>query len=117
MHHLVSNSPWDEPGVLDDIAATVSTRIGDALEGSLHIDESGFEKQGVHSVGVARQYRGRQGKVDNCQVGVFLGYTHNGYRLLLNRKLYLPEVKDKQRRKRCGVPKEVEFQTKAWDFR
>lgn len=115
LHHLVSNSPWDEHGVLNEIAACVSQRIGDATQGALHIDESGFPKQGRHSVGVARQYCGRLGKVENCQVGVFLGYTHNGYRILLDKRLYLPEewAGEEKRREQCGVPAEVTFHTKA----
>ncbi len=66
-------------------------------------------------MGVSRQYCGRLGKVDNCQVGVFLGYTYNGYRILLDKRLYLPEewINDKERRKKCGVPENILFQTKA----
>lgn len=115
LQHFVSNSPWDEEPILDDICKTVSGHIGDAEHGCLHIDESGFPKQGDDSVGVSRQYCGRLGKVDNCQVGVFLGYTSNSYRILLDKRLYLPEewTKDKERRKKCGVPENTVFQTKA----
>lgn len=115
LHHFVSNSPWEEKGVLDDVADSVSARIGDAEHGGLHMDESGFPKQGDQSVGVARQYCGRLGKVENCQVGVFLGYTHNSHRILLDKRLYLPEawISDSARRSNCGVPEEITFQTKA----
>lgn len=115
LQHFVSNSPWDEEPILDDVCKTVSGRIGDAKHGCLHIDESGFPKQGDDSVGVSRQYCGRLGKVDNCQIGVFLGYTSNGYRMLLDKRLYLPEewIKDKERREKCGVPENVVFQTKG----
>jgi SRSO17 transposase len=79
------------------------------------MDESGFPKQGKHSVGVKRQYCGHLGKVENCQVGVFLGYTNGNHRILIDKRLFLPEdwAKDKKRRQACGVPEEVKFQTKA----
>jgi SRSO17 transposase len=115
LQHFVSNSPWDEEGLAEDIALSVSERIGDAEHGSLHIDESGFAKQGKMSVGVARQYCGSLGKVDNCQMGVFLGYSNGHNRILMDRRLYLPKewIKDKKRRRKCGVPDTVKFQTKA----
>ena len=83
--------------------------IGDSVEGSLHIDETGFPKQGSSSVGVQRQYCGRLGKVDNCQVGVVLGYAHKNQRILIDGQLYLPEewAKDKELRNKCKVPKDV----------
>jgi len=113
--HFASNSPWDDEPILDDVSQTISERIGDAQHGCLHIDESGFPKQGNDSVGVSRQYCGRLGKVDNCQVGVFLGYNSNSYRMLLDKRLYLSEewIKDKERRRKCGVPENIVFQTKA----
>jgi SRSO17 transposase len=115
LQHFASNSPWADEPILDDVCETVSGRIGDAEHGSIHIDESGLPKQGNDSVGVSRQYCGRLGKVANCQMGVFLGYTANNYRMLLDKRLYLPEkwVSDKERREKCGVPGDVEFQTKA----
>jgi len=115
LHHCVANSPWEDQPVLTRLAADVSRHIGDAANGSLHIDESGFPKQGKHSVGVKRQYCGRLGKVDNCQMGVFLGYTHGHHRMLLDKRLYLPEewASDLPRRRAAGVPDEVTFQTKA----
>ncbi len=115
LQHFASNSPWEDEPILDDVCETVSGRIGDAEHGSIHIDESGLPKQGNDSVGVSRQYCGRLGKVANCQMGVFLGYTANNYRMLLDKRLYLPEkwVSDKERREKCGVPEDIEFQTKA----
>ena len=115
LQHFASNSPWGDEPILDDISQTVSERIGDAQHGCLHIDESGFPKQGKDSVGVGRQYCGRLGKVDNCQVGVFLGYTSYNHRILLDKRLYLPEewINDNERRKKCGVPQNIVFQTKA----
>ncbi len=115
LQHFVSNSPWDEESLARDIVLSVSEHIGDAKHGSLHIDESGFPKQGKNSVGVARQYCGSLGKADNCQVGVFLGYAKDSHRILLDRHLYLPKewIEDKERRRKCGVPDEVKFHTKA----
>ncbi len=115
LQHFASNSPWEDEPILDDVCQTVSGRIGDAEHGSIHIDESGLPKQGNDSVGVNRQYCGRLGKVANCQMGVFLGYTANNYRMLLDKRLYLPEkwVSDKERREKCGVPEDIEFQTRA----
>ena len=115
LHHFIADSPWEDTPVIDDIAESVEHRIGCAEHGSLHIDESGIPKQGNHSVGVGRQYCGRLGKVDNCQMGVFLGYANASHRILLDKRLYLPKswTSDKQRLKRCGVPKDVKFQTKA----
>ena len=115
LQHFASNSPWEDEPILDDVCENVSERIGDAEHGSIHIDESGLPKQGRDSVGVARQYCGRLGKVDNCQMGVFLGYTANSYRMLLDRHLYLPKewISDRERREKCGVPEDIEFHTKA----
>jgi len=59
LHHFITNSPWDERAVIDHIQRDVAGLIGDPVEGSIHIDESGFPKQGIHSVGVKRQYCGR----------------------------------------------------------
>ena len=72
MEHFISNSPWDESGLLKKVKFDACELLGDPKNRSLILDESGFSKQGKMSVGVQRQYNGRQGKVDNCQVGVFL---------------------------------------------
>ena len=77
--------PWEDKPVIDDIAQSVKTLIGSAEHGSLHIDESGIPKQGNHSVGVTQQYCGRLGKVDNCQMGVFLGYANGSSRILVDK--------------------------------
>ena len=75
LQHFISDSKWDEEGVISEIQRRVSALIGNAVHGSVHLDESGYIKGGERSVGVKRQYCGRIGKVDNCQVGVFLGYA------------------------------------------
>lgn len=112
---FLSDSPWKDEPVIDQLQQQVTQLIGDAQEGVLHIDESGFVKQGTHSVGVKRQYCGRLGKVDNCQVGVFLGYTRGNNRMLIDRRLYLPEdwALDPERCQKAGVPEDVTFRTKA----
>jgi|LGVC01.1.fsa_nt_gb SRSO17 transposase len=115
MQNCISESPWNERLVIAHIQRDVTDLIGDPVNGSIHIDESGFPKQGTESVGVKRQYCGRLGKVENCQVGVFLGYVNETYRTLIDERLYLPEdwAEDQDRREKCGVPEDVVFKTKA----
>ena len=71
LQHFLSNSPWDARAVLGQVASEADALLGGTRDSALLIDESGFTKKGRHSVGVARQWNGRLGKVDNCQVGVF----------------------------------------------
>ncbi|MBW4968372.1 transposase, partial [Pseudoalteromonas sp. CR1] len=80
----------------------------------LVVDETGFPKKGAHSVGVARQYSGTAGRIDNCQVGVFLAYASRYGQALIDRRLFLPEAwaADQARRDKAGVPEAVEFATK-----
>jgi SRSO17 transposase len=80
----------------------------------LVVDETGFLKKGEHSVGVARQYSGTAGRIENCQVGVFLAYASRYGQALIDRRLFLPEAwaADRARRSKAGVPEEVEFATK-----
>ena len=113
LQHFISNSQWDEEGVISEIQRQVSELIGNPVHGSLHLDESGFLKSGDSSVGVKRQYCGRFGKVENCQVGVFLGYALWNRRTLIDKRLYLPEdwANDPVRRERCGVPDNITFKT------
>ena len=88
--------PWEDKPVIDDTAQSVKTLIGSAEHGSLHIDESGIPKQGNHSVGVARQYCGKLSKVDNCQMGVFLGYANGSSRILVDKRLYTTWIVDER---------------------
>ena len=115
LQNFISDSPWDEKPVIDKLQKEVIQLIADKHNGSLHIDESAFKKSGNNSVGVKRQYCGRLGKVDNCQVGVYLGYTNGTHRTLMDERLYLPEdwADDLVRRRKCGVPEDVIFKTKA----
>src|SRR5436305_8765555 len=113
VQHLLARADWDADAVRDDLLRYVSDRLGHP-EGVLVVDETGFLKKGDKSVGVARQYSGTAGRVENCQVGVFLGYATPKGRALLDRALYLPKewAADGDRRKAAGVPRPVEFATK-----
>jgi len=113
VQHLLARADGDADAVRDDLTAYVAEHLGD-LGGVLVVDETGFLKKGTKSAGVARQYSGTAGRVENCQVGVFLGYATARGRALLDRALYLPKewAGDAGRRKEAGVPKAVAFATK-----
>lgn len=116
LQHVVSNSPWDDDPAIVQLQHDVEALLGDKTNGALVLDESGIPKEGSHSVGVARQYSGALGKVDNCQIGVFLAYANPGLgTTLIDRRLYLPKkwISDQARRDKAGVPQDVSFQTKA----
>ena len=115
LQHMISRSPWRYDLMLDKIQRDVTKLIGDEINGSIHIDESSFPKQGTDSVGVARQYCGRLGKIENCQTGVFLGYVNGRNRTLIDERLYLPKewADDNIRRRNAGVPDDVPFKSKA----
>ena len=115
IQHFISNSLWDEQGLIYQIQDDVVNLIGDKENGSLQLDESGFPKQGSNSAGVQRQYCGRLGKIDNCQVGVFLGYVNDSKRILFDKRLYIPKdwMNDTERKKKCGIPDDLIFKTKA----
>ena len=87
LQNFISDSPWDEEPVVEQIQLDVTKLIGDKTNGSIRIDVSGFKKDGKDSVGVKRQYLGRLGKVDNCQMGVFLGYASGNRRTLFDLSL------------------------------
>jgi SRSO17 transposase len=113
VQHLLARAAWDADAVRDDLIRYVRERLGDPA-GVLVVDETGFLKKGDKSVGVARQYSGTAGRIENCQVGVFLGYATPKGRALLDRELYLPKewAGDADRRKAAGVPRAVGFATK-----
>ena len=113
VQHLLARAGWDADAVRDGLLAYVTEHLGDP-GGVLVVDETGFLKKGEQSVGVARQYSGTAGRIENSQIGVFLGYVTTKGRALLDRALYLPKewAADKTRRKRAGVPKAVAFATK-----
>lgn len=110
---LLNTAVWDVDGVRDDLGDYVVEYMGDP-KATLIIDESGFLKKGSKSVGVKRQYSGTAGKVENCQIGVFLSYSSQHGRTLLDRELYLPQewVDNTERRREAHVPEAVRFQTK-----
>ena len=113
VQRLLYNYRWDADLVRDDLKSYVTRYLGDA-DAVLVVDETGFLKKGEKSVGVQRQYSGTAGRIENCQVGVFLAYASANGRTLLDRELYLPQVwaDDWERRREAGVPVEVAFQTK-----
>jgi SRSO17 transposase len=104
---------WDADQVRDDLRSYVVAQLGDA-DGVLVLDETGFVKKGTKSVGVQRQYSGTAGRIENCQIGVFLGYASRHGHALIDRALYLPEVwaNDLARRGAAGVPETAAFATK-----
>lgn len=115
MQRFVSDAIWDDARIIDKYRSLVNEDIGHP-DGALIFDESCFVKKGDDSVGVARQYCGTIGKVDNCQVGVFAAYTSaHGY-ALIDKRLYIPEqwFSDDYsvKREKCKLPDEVKFQTK-----
>ena len=114
LQRFLTEAPWDAAAVVGDLQAYVAERLS-APDAVFVLDETGFPKQGAHSVGVARQYCGTLGKVGNCQVGVFLAYTSLLGTALVDRRLYLPErwTADRARRAAAGVPAAVGFATKA----
>jgi SRSO17 transposase len=104
---------WDADQVRDDLRSYVVAQLGDA-DGVLVLDETGFVKKGTKSVGVQRQYSGTAGRIENCQIGVFLGYAGRHGHALIDRVLYLPEAwaNDPARRGAAGVPESTLFATK-----
>ena len=113
VQRLLYNYRWDADLVRDDLRDYVVEHLGDA-GGVLVVDETGFLKKGGKSVGVQRQYSGTAGRIENCQVGVFLTYAGAKGRTLLDRELYLPQVwaQDRERRREAGVPEDAVFRTK-----
>src|SRR3954462_4375179 len=113
MQDFLSRMRWDAEAVRDDLRAYVVERLGDP-DGVLVLDETGFVKKGERSVGVQRQYSGTAGRVENCQVGLFLGYASRHGHALIDRALYLPAgwAGNPGRRAEAGVPAAVAFATK-----
>ena len=113
MQSLLGRSRWDADALRDRIRADVIEALGDR-DGVLVVDETGFLKKGEHSVGVARQYSGTAGRIENCQIGVFLAYASRFGQALIDRRLYLPEAwaQDESKRAKAGVPEGVAFATK-----
>ncbi len=113
MQYLLNRAVWDSNEVRDHLQAYVREFIADS-DGMLVIDETGFLKKGKKSVGVQRQYSGTAGRIENCQLGVFLTYASKAGHTLVDRELYLPKswTEDRERCRAADVPEEVVFATK-----
>ena len=107
LHHMLSESAWSERPVLDRVAQEANRPLGGHADSALLIDESGCPKKGTHSVGVARQWCGQLGKVENCQVGVFAALSRGTGVTLIDERLFLPEAwtNDPARCQAAGIPK------------
>jgi SRSO17 transposase len=113
LQHLLGRAVWDAEAVRDELVGYVVENLGDP-EGVLVLDETGFIKKGDKSCGVARQYSGTAGRIENCQVGVFLAYATAKGHTFVDRQLYLPKewTEDKERLQEADVPQSVGFTTK-----
>jgi len=110
---FIGHVEWDHTPLLQTLARQVGEELGEP-DGVIVFDPSGFPKKGTQSVGVARQWCGRLGKVDNCQVGVYMAYVSRKEHTLVNLRLYLPQewTRDKARCFRAGVPPTIKFHTR-----
>ncbi len=115
MQHFMSQSPWSAEAMIETMQTAVAQRP-ELAGGMLILDESADEKSGEKTVGTSRQYNGRQGKVDQCQVGTFLTYVHNGIWTWVDGEIFIPErwfsAEYVARRQQAGIPDEWEFSTK-----
>ena len=113
IQRVLDRSVWDADAARDDLRAYVVEALGDPA-GVLVVDETGFLKQGTKSAGVKRQYSGTAGRIENCQIGVFLAYASSKGRAAIDRTLYLPQewTDDPDRRAVAGIPPDVAFRTK-----
>ena len=114
LHHFVADSAWSDEQMLLRVAQWVVPAMDFSDGGWWIVDDTGFPKQGVHSVGVARQYCGMLGKLDNCQVVVSVTLACQSGSLPVTWQLYLPKdwADDRPRRDKAGVPQDVAFATK-----
>src|ERR1044071_1485201 len=111
--HLLGRADWDPDALRDRLRSYVIDYLADSNAVGV-IDETGFLKKGIHSAGVARQYSGTAGRIENCQIGVFLAYATSLGHTLLDRELYLPKewADDRERCRHVGIPDEQAFATK-----
>ncbi|WP_442819823.1 IS701 family transposase [Streptomyces sp. NBC_00841] len=114
MQRVLNHYVWDAEALRDDVRDAVVELLGDPEQGILILDETGFLKKGVRSAGVARQYSGTAGRIENSQIGVFLAYGSGKGRALIDRELYLPKgwTSDRERCRVAGIEDDVEFATK-----
>ena len=116
VQHFITDAPWDHTKVLEAVSTKANGLLGSTPQSFLIGDDSGFSKKGTSSAGVARQYNGRLGKVDNCQVGVFVALAAGRRVTLLDGRLHLPEswCEDPARCDKVKIPLEHRaFKTKA----
>ncbi len=113
MQDFIGTAPWDHRPLVQVLVGEVVDRLGEP-DGIIAFDPSSFPKRGTHSVGVKRQWCGHRGKVDNCQVGVSMGYVSRHDHAWLDFRLSLPQewARDAQRRQACHVPLEVRYHTR-----
>lgn len=113
LQRFIGIAPWDFRPLEKELVRQVGRDLGRA-DGVIVFDPSGHKKCGHESVGVQRQWIGRLGKIENCQVGIYMGYVTREDHALVATRLYLPKewAKDRKRRKTCGIPKAVRFQTR-----
>jgi SRSO17 transposase len=113
IQEFLGYSDWDRDPMRAELARQVGQEIG-RPDGVIVFDPSAFPKKGTASVGVQRQWCGRLGKVENCQVGLYMGYVSEAEHALVDFRLYLPKewAKDKASRKACGVPEDLRYQTR-----
>ena len=113
LQEFIGTAPWNHRPLVRVLVGQVVERLGEP-DGIIAFDPSSFPKRGRHSVGVKRQWCSHRGKVDNCQVGVFMGYVSRHEHALLDFRLYLPREwgRDPQRRRECHVPEEVRYHTR-----
>jgi SRSO17 transposase len=115
LQNFISDSKWDARAVMNRVAQQVNDQIGDVNDSCLIIDECGIAKKGEKSVGVARQWLGSEGKVDNGQVGVYTALCKSSNASLIDARLYLPQewIDDPKRCLEAGVPPDnIIFKTK-----
>src|SRR5258705_4549381 len=113
LQKFIGQAEWDHRPLVTTLARQIGTELGED-DAVLVFDPSAFAKKGTESVGVQRQWCGRLGKIDNCQVGIYLGYVARREHALVDFRLFLPQdwAKRKRRRAKAGVPREVRFQTR-----
>jgi SRSO17 transposase len=113
LQRFIGTAPWDYQPLQQELVRQIGLELGED-DGVIVFDPSGYKKCGCDSVGVQRQWLGRLGKVDNGQVGVYMTYASRKEYALADERLYLPKdwANDKMRRKKCGVPKHIRYQTR-----